>query len=449
MISKFSLSDSYYLIGIGGIGMLGLAVLISESNCKIAGSDLKIGKNCLSLKKLGIPVYEGHCSDNLKNYMQITEPNKVTVIISSAIKEDNPELIFAKNLGLKIYKRGEFLSYIASMHKCSICIAGSHGKTTVTGWLTDTLGKCIKSKVGYMIGGWPVGKESTASIGDGSFFICEVDESDLSLKFFKSDIAVILNVENDHAWDEASEIKLYDAFYTFASNSKNILCNDSWFKEKYLNDYNKLKLIDSLKEINTDLTLPAAFQYENLKTVLSITNFLGINLHQALPAALTFKGMERRMSLRYNKNGYTVIEDYAHHPTEVRKAIAYIKTIYPNKNIQLAFQPHRFARLKKYFKEFADELKTVDKVYLCNVFSAWSTIDKEISIEKLAEEIGSNAVALAGMNWKKISNFIAEKTDSSCITVIMGAGDINELIPELINTLDFKANQKFNGVSAL
>jgi len=442
MSIKFSLSGSYYLIGIGGIGMLGLAILTSESGYTTAGSDIKIGKNCLSLQKLGITIYKGHYSENLKNFIHETEKNKVTVIISSAIKEDNPELIFAKKLGLKIYKRGEFLSHIASMYECSICIAGSHGKTTVTGWLAHTLERTVKSQIGYMIGGWPVDKQSTASAGDGSIFVCEVDESDLSLKFFKSDIAVILNVENDHAWDEFSEIKLYNAFYTFAANAKNILCNDLSFKEKYLIDNKKMKLIASPKEINTDISLPSGFQYENLKTVLSVTNFLGININEALSAALTFKGMERRMSVRYNKNGYIIIEDYAHHPTEVRKAIDYIKTIYPAKRISLVFQPHRFARLKKYFNEFAKELKNVDKVYLCDIFAAWSNIDSEITIEKLAENIGDNALALTDMNWIEVSNFISENIDSSWLIVIMGAGDINELVPELTTVLDIKANQK-------
>jgi len=430
---------SIYFIGCGGIGMCGLAMLSMQLGYEVSGSDIKESKNTELLLANGVNININHSTSNLpknKNFI---------VVYSSAIQNDNPELKEAHKLGIKCYKRGEYLALIAKQYKRVISIAGSHGKTTVTAMIVHILRQCNISDVGYLIGGWPIGWKHLGEIGNEDIFVIEADESDLSLTLIDSHIGVVLNLDDDHSWNVGGKEKLKRGFIGFAEQSNLLL----YASDKELNNtFNCIstpkKMIDfkNMKlhrdDLNQTDNLWGEYQIKNAVMAMAVAVELGISEAKAIKAIKSFPGIERRMQKVFSKNNITVLEDYAHHPIEVKAAIAAVKENYPNQKLTVIFQPHRYARLKHYFKQFIIELKKADRIFIVPVFSAWSSIDK-ISSKDLAENIGEKAVSIDG-SWKEMAGEITKEAiiDDNVI-LILGAGDVNKVIPKIIETFNFKS----------
>ncbi len=420
---------SIHFIGCGGIGMCGLSLLCKQFGFKVTGSDLNSSKNTEYLMVNDITVNIKHSPNNLpKN-------NNSIVVFSSAVSKKNIELKKAMDNGIPCYTRGEFLAFISSHYKTVVSIAGSHGKTTVTSMLVHIFKNTSFPNLGYLIGGWPIGKSTLGNIGDGNIFIVEVDESDLSLTLFKSHLGVILNIDDDHAWNVGGNDKLSDGFKTFAKRSELIIYADEKI-DTFLKDIScqKFKVdFEQINKFNSD-KIYGDYQVKNAQTAMTIALRLGVEKQHIIQCLKDFQGVERRMQKAFSNNIFTIFEDYAHHPSEIKAALEAVKIKYPEKKLVVVFQPHRYARLKHYLNRFSIELKSADKTFVIPTFSAWS--DKEdISEQELVAKIGNNAQFIKG-SWDTIADKIYLNLHfNNCIILVLGAGDVNHVIPKLITQI--------------
>jgi UDP-N-acetylmuramate--alanine ligase len=452
---------SIHFIGCGGIGMCGLALLSLQAGYKISGSDIKKSENTELLQAKGASINTAHSAKNLS----ALQKSKTSIVVySSAIQNENPELREAQRLGIKCYKRGEYLALMATQYKRVVSIAGSHGKTTVTAMIVHILKQCNMSNIGYLIGGWPVGAKTLGEIGKRDIFIIEADESDLSLSLISSHIGVVLNLDDDHSWNVGGKEKLKKGFSRFAEQSDlllyacdkslcNIFKNIPTPKKSIEFKYEKL----SQKGWEQTNNLWGEYQKKNAAMAVAVAIELGISQAKAIKAINTFSGVERRMQKTFSNNSITIFEDYAHHPAEVKAAIATVREAYPNTILTVIFQPHRYARLKYYFNEFACELKKADRIFIVPVFSAWSSVNEKSS-KDLAKNIGKKAIALDD-SWENIAKKVTTKTTAeskayhsilnqktlciqdkhTCkksILLILGAGDVNNVVSKIIKNLN-------------
>lgn len=415
-----------HFIGIGGVGMVGLALIMHEKGYSISGSDMTSSKNVDLLLSKNIKVVIGHSEEN------ISSQKDQLIVRSSAIKDNNIEFRQAQKLKLRSIRRGEMLAEIATEYKRSIAITGTHGKTSVTALLVHIL-KESNMNPGYMIGGRILGWENSAAAGDGSIFITESDESDGTQVHLKSDILLITNIEDDHSWSVGGDEKLFSNFATIARNAQEIIYNHSSMIEDIISFHSNRNKIIFSPEIFKDKSDWGHFQKENANIAVECAVKLGIDRNAAMCALRKFPGVERRMATRFSNDQVQIIEDYAHHPTEVAAAINTFRERFPDYNLKIVFQPHRYARLEKYLQQFALELKKADEIYIIPVFAAWSETGSVNSAD-LAKLIGEKATNISG-SYDELAMVVSKSNQKREIIAILGAGDIDQIITPLIKYL--------------
>ena len=420
--------ENLHFIGIGGAGMVGLALIMHEKGYSVTGSDMAVNSNTRLLAKNGITIAEGHRPDNIPKLSK----GQLLVIRSSAVNDQNPELRAAVNSGHQCILRGGMLAKVASTYAKTVAVAGSHGKTSVTALLVHIL-KSSELNPGYMIGGKVSSWEAPAAAGDGTLFITESDESDGTQVHLKSNILLITNIEDDHSWTLGGKDVLMANFAKIAANAQKVIFNHSESTNSLLGFHSNKKAVFLQPENLADKQDWGSFQKENANLAAVGAIELGIDPETAFCEVRRFPGVERRMSIRYQQNNLILIEDYAHHPTEVRAAIAGIRELFPDYRLLVIFQPHRYARLERYINEFALELKQADRVKIVPVFSAW-TETGPVNSANLAELIGEKAEFLDG-NWSETARRSVEEIVCPAILAVFGAGDIEDLIPELIREI--------------
>jgi UDP-N-acetylmuramate--alanine ligase len=416
----------FHFIGCGGAGMVGLALIMHEKGFTVTGSDLKESANTELLKEKGIQVFTGHSPANIPK----NDKSEIFIVRSSAVSDSNPEFAEALSRGCRHLRRGEFLAELAKTYKCTIAVAGCHGKTSVTGILTHILKECGKN-TGYMIGGKVTGWKYSGGAGDGNFFVTESDESDGTQIHLKSHIAVVNNVEDDHSWTVGGEEILYNNFAKFAANSEKLIYAPSPLADRIFSFHENKRKID-LSPISAkfaDMKEWGGFQRLNATIAVEAANEIGIGRIEAEKHARTFPGIERRMSLRFKKDDFALIEDYAHHPTEVSASISALRERFPGYYLRVVFQPHRYARLEKYIDQLACELRKADEVVIVPVFAAWTEKGK-VSSEDLVSKIGGNA-KFADSDWQSLAKNLSSSIRKKEVLAIIGAGDIDELVKEL------------------
>lgn len=431
-ISQFK--DGYvHFIGCGGAGMFPLALILIELGYKVSGSDMKRGANTDILLQRGAEINVGHNEENLP------KEAKTLVVYSSAVPDDNPELSLAHAKGLTCLRRGEMLGCLSQLYKRTVAISGSHGKTTVTGMLAHIM-ESSGVQAGYMIGGKLAGKSIPARAGDCDIFITEVDESDGTHADMHCTLGLVTNVECDHSWSVGGEERLYKNFQTFAQQSDTLVYVQSEKSDQlFAGHANKEILVTS--EIADKRSFAhlapkrlaewGEYQRANAALAINAAVKLGVDPVEAEKSMSSFEGVSRRMTTHYQTENTALIEDYAHHPTEVRVALSALRERFEGFKVTVIFQPHRYARLEKYLQEFADELRKADSVIVVPVFAAW--VEKgEVDSCSLAELIGEKAVSLKG-EWTEIANK-ALKTlsrEENNVVAVFGAGTINEIISPL------------------
>jgi UDP-N-acetylmuramate--alanine ligase len=457
---KLAKSEIIHFIGIGGIGMSGLSLIMKGKGFKVQGSDISNNINIERLKKEKIKVCIGHKKQNI---------NKATIlVVSSAIKKNNPELKEAKKRQLPIYKRGEMLANIVSLTK-NIVVVGSHGKTTTTSLIASIFQETNLDPT-IINGGVINSINNSAKLGKSDWSILEADESDGSFVFIPPTYSIITNIDREHMdyYHSMDELKNY--FIKFANKvpsfGKAFICYD---------DKNNKVLIKNLKNKNFytyGLDLKSNFCIKNIKQhkehsqfdlKISLPNkknqlikkfkipLLGMhNIKNSVAAtalALTvglpilnikrglknFKGVQRRFNKIFTFNKVDFFDDYAHHPTEIKEVMEGVNNVYKGYEKICIFQPHRISRLRDLKKEFTYAFKNADKVILFPIYTAGEKIKLGFKYTNFAQEIIKNSkVKLFLVNDKfQLAKYIQNNIYGKKIVIGMGAGTISTWMREL------------------
>ena len=430
----------FHFIGCSGIGMAGLAYMVLELKNRVSGSDITYNKSSEILEDNGVKIYIGHSPANLP-YIHNSSINKKNCIIiySSAIDKENIEINQALKDNVLCYKRGQFLAKLSMCFEQIISVAGSHGKTSVTAIITEILKKTDKYNPGYFIGGYPSSYEKNASLGDGKIFITEADESDLSFTYLKSDLGIILNITEDHSWSIGGQKKLMDGFSVFVEKSDRLLLGADNIPKEFLTGLKQAetKIIERKKYDKLFDDKFTGFQRSNITTALNVAEFLGVNPKEAMNIVSDFKGVDRRMSIRYKSDGFVIIEDYAHHPLEIKSVLSSIKKKY-NSDIKVVFQPHRYSRFLYCFDDFCRELDEAEYIFILPIFAAWEKQnDSESLISKFTRKFNNKSIYL-NKTWHDNAGYILDKIGEKGVLLLLGAGDISKLTPELLKSFDEK-----------
>ena len=453
-------TEIIHFVGIGGIGMSGLSLIMQEKGFRVQGSDQYINKNIARLKKENIKIFIGQKRENLKN--------ATIVVISSAIKKNNPEIIEAKKKKLPIISRGKMLAHIVSLTK-NIVIAGSHGKTTTTS-LVSSIFQNTKLDPTIINGGVIKSINNTARLGKSDWSILEADESDGSFVHVPSTYSIITNIDREHMDFYDSMDQLKNSFIQFIekvpSFGKSFVCiddkiNHSLIKRLKSNNFYTYgtnpksnffikKINQNIKytefDLSTNVPNKKKLLIKNIKIpLLGIHNVrnavaatavaltIGISVKDIKKGLLNFKGVERRFSKIFRYNNIDFYDDYAHHPTEIKMVLDGVNKVYPNFEKVCIFQPHRISRLKDLKKEFSFAFRNADTVILCPIFTAGEKIKLGFKYSSFAKEIIKNSkVKLFLVNdLKQLAIFLKRNMYGKKIVIGMGAGSISSWIKTL------------------
>ena len=453
-------TEIIHFVGIGGIGMSGLSLIMKGMGFKVQGSDILNNKNIERLKKNKIQTLINHTKKNIK---------KATIlVISSAIKKNNPELIEARKKGLPIYKRGEMLAHIVSLTK-NIVVTGSHGKTTTTSLLAAIFSK-TKLDPTIINGGVLNSLNNSAKLGKSDWCILEADESDGSFIHIPPTYSIVTNIDREHMDYYKSMIDLKNLFIDFINKvpsfGKSFICIDdknnfellkkikiknyytygtnskSQFRTKNIKltkDYSEYDLVINLpgkKNITINkikIPLLGLHNIRNATAAASVASTIGIPKEIIKKGLKDFKGVQRRFNKIFTYKETNFYDDYAHHPTEIKEILNGIRSAYKKDEIICIFQPHRISRLKDLKKEFTLSFKKADTVILCPVYTAGEKIKLGFSYNDFAREIMKNSkVKLFIVKDKyQLAKFIKQTIYGKKIVVGMGAGTISSWMKEL------------------
>ena len=453
-------TEIIHFVGIGGIGMSGLSLIMREKGFKVQGSDQYINKNIARLKKENIKIFIGQKKENLKN--------ATIVVISSAIKKNNPEIIEAKKKKLPVITRGKMLAHIVSLTK-NIVIAGSHGKTTTTS-LVSSIFQNTKLDPTIINGGVIKSINNTARLGKSDWSILEADESDGSFVHVPSTYSIITNIDREHMdfYDSMDQLKnsfiqfiekvpsfgksfvciddkinhslikrlKSNNFYTYGTNPKS-----NFFIKKITQNFKYTKFdlstnVPNKKKIlikNIKIPLLGIHNVRNAVAATAVALTIGISVKDIKKGLLNFKGVERRFSKIFRYNNIDFYDDYAHHPTEIKMVLDGVNKVYSNFEKVCIFQPHRISRLKDLKKEFSFAFKNADTIILCPIFTAGEKIKLGFKYSNFAKEIIKNSkVKLFLVNdLKQLAIFLKRNMYGKKIVIGMGAGSISSWIKTL------------------
>ena len=459
-MEKFDLSKvkRVHFIGIGGISMSAIALILQKNGFYVQGSDFSENENVKMLKSKGIKVFIGHSKDNITSDIDI-------VVYSKAIKDDNEEMVEAKNKNIVIMSRSKILGMIMHNYSKKICVAGTHGKTTTTALISKVL-LDIGLDPTINVGGIVDEIGGNSHIGENNnVFVAEACEYTNSFLDFVADIEVITNIEEDHLdfFKDLDDIRnSFKKFIELLPDDGLLVINDKIDDIPYLTSCTKAKVVtygddDSAnyyyKNISYDKDYYQSFDVYKGKEFVgrmrqkligrhNALNFLaayavlenqGISFDVVRKSLENFKGARRRLEVKGQKDGVTYIDDYAHHPTEIKASVDALKEL-NYKNLYIIFQPHTFSRTKALLNEFAKALSLVDNVILAKIYAAR---------EKDTGEIGSADIKNIIMNINNKNNFceyfetfeeirkcIASRVTSGDIVVTMGAGDVYKVFDD-------------------
>lgn len=435
----------YHFIAIGGIGMSGLAKYLLEDGHFVSGSDIQDSKYIDALRNLGAVVSIGHKEENLTD-------NVDTVIVSTAIKKSNPELVKARKLGLKIYHRSDLLKEIAesaqNSKKCFIGFAGTHGKTTTSGMTSYVLDKS-KLEPAFVVGGIVPEINTNAQHKSGNHFTAELDESDGTLIKYHPDILVINNLEEDHLDFYKNGMEdIIKVFNQAISQSKKVLVNadDKGIKNlsgdfitfglnqadytaKNIKSSSEGTVFDIYKKSEKIAELKIKLTgLHNIYNTLAVASALvesGVDINKIKEHFATFTGMGRRFQHVCNlENGIQVYDDYAHHPTEIKAVLDAAATKFGKENIVAVFQPHRYTRLQALWEEFKGAFADARRVIVTDVYSASEDAIEGITGENFAKEI--QAEHFSG-SIDEVAKKLLPTLEHNNIVIGLGAGTITNL----------------------
>jgi len=451
--------ERIHFVGIGGIGMSGIAEVLLNLGYKVSGSDLRSSDTTERLAALGGEIHIGHAAGNVKS--------ADVVVISSAVHDDNPEVVEAKAMHVPVIPRAEMLAELMRM-KYGIAIAGTHGKTTTTSMAASILGHAGIDPT-IVIGGKLNAIKTNARLGQGKFLVAEADESDGSFLVLSPTIAVVTNIDADHLDHYQGGIdEIKDTFVEFINKvpfyGLAVLCLDDRniceilprVKKRYIT-YGRSSQADIRathvrhEGFNTSFVvhykgyrlgevsfpMPGPHNVLNAMACIAVAMELDIPFDQIQEGFAQFGGVGRRFTVKGEPQGIMVVDDYGHHPAEIRATLAAARQGWPERRIVAAFQPHRFTRTHELFDEFVTAFYDADVLVLTDVYAAGEQPIKGADAERLSNEIrrhGQKDVTYIG-DREQIPAYLAGVVREGDIVITLGAGNIWQQGEELVRQL--------------
>ncbi|WP_328536068.1 UDP-N-acetylmuramate--L-alanine ligase [Streptomyces sp. NBC_00344] len=453
--------DRPHFIGIGGAGMSGIAKILAQRGAEVAGSDSRESPTAEALRALGATVHIGHAAGHLAD-------DASCVVVSSAIREDNPELARAAELSIPVVHRSDALASL--MHGLrSIAVAGTHGKTTTTSMLAVALTE-LGLDPSYAIGGDLAGPGTNARHGRGDIFVAEADESDRSFQKYDPEVAIVLNVELDHHANYASMDEIYDSFETFVGKvvpggTLVIAADQAGAAEltARVRDLSALKVVTYGESADADVrvhkvtprglssevtvvlngkyltftvSVPGRHYAHNAVAALAAGVALGVPAHNLASALGKYTGVKRRLQLKGEAAGVQVIDSYAHHPTEMTADLEAMRGAVGDARILVVFQPHLFSRTQELGSEMGQALGLADGSVVLDIYPAREDpipgVTSELIIEA-ARAAGADVTAVHDRT--RVPGVVAGMAKPGDLVLTMGAGDVTDLGPQILEHL--------------
>ncbi len=452
-----------HFIGIGGSGMSGIAEVLLSLGYQVSGSDLSESASVKRLRTLGASIIIGHAANNIAG--------ADVVVISSAVKADNPEVVAAKAARIPVVARAMMLAELMRF-KQGIAIAGTHGKTTTTSLISHVL-DCAGLDPTCVIGGRLNSIGTNARLGKGEYLVAEADESDASFLYLKPIMAVVTNIDQDHMETYAHDFaKLKSAFVEFLEHlpfyGLAVLCADDANVREIMPRLSKPMMTYGFSEhaelralnvraagakmlfstvqqrdgrtLDIELNLPGMHNVLNALSAIAIAREVGVSDENIAKALASFTGVGRRFQ-RYGDvkiaggGAYTLVDDYGHHPAEMAATIAAVRGAFPERRVLLAFQPHRFTRTRDLFEDFVRVLSTVDELVLADVYAAG-----ESAIVAADGRALMRAIRVTGKieptfvdTADEIAAAVEARVRDGDVVITMGAGSVGGVAPRLAN----------------
>ncbi len=428
-----------HFVGIGGIGMSGIAELLLNLGYKVSGSDLRESDITRHLTAVGAKVYIGHRAAWIAG--------AEVVVISSAIRGDNPEVAAARKEKIPVIPRAEMLAELMRLKKYGIAVAGSHGKTSttsLTGWLLAQ----ADFDPTVVIGGLVNSMDSNAKLGSGEFMVAEADESDGSFLHLAPVIEIVTNIDLEHLdfYHDIEEIKavFMEFIHKIPFYGAVVLCLDNDNIASLLPQIKKRVITYGLsaqadihardivtKGLNSsfelcrghevlgtiDLPLAGTHNVYNSLAAMAVAMELGVSFEMIRAALTDYSGVQRRLQIKGEAAGITVIDDYGHHPTEIRATLRALREAWPKRRLVVIFQPHRYSRTQALFKEFCTAFHQADMLFMTNIYAADEDPIAGVSSEALLEQIRAHG--------QKGVHFVAEVNEAAAqVLPHLRAGDV-------------------------
>jgi UDP-N-acetylmuramate--alanine ligase len=451
--------DRPHFIGIGGAGMSGIAKILAQRGAKVAGSDAKDSATAQALRALGVTVHVGHAAEHLAD-------DASCVVVSSAIRDDNPELARAAELGVPVVHRSDALAALMEGLR-PVAVAGTHGKTTTTSMLAVSLTE-LGLKPSYAIGGDLDVPGSNAHHGEGDLFVAEADESDRSFHKYAPEVAIVLNVELDHHANYASMEEIYDSFQTFAGRivpggTLVIAADHEGARELTRRLAGSVRTVTYGEAADADVRIlsvvpqglrsevtvllqgqrltfavfvPGRHYAHNAVAALTAGVALGIPAAELAPALAAYTGVKRRLQLKGEVAGVQVIDSYAHHPTEMTADLEAMRAAAGGARILVLFQPHLFSRTQELGEEMGRALALADASVVLDIYPA-----REDPIPGVTSDLIVEAARAAGADVTAVHDkaeapaVIAGMARPGDLVLTMGAGDVTDLGPHILHRL--------------
>lgn len=443
--------ERVHFVGIGGAGLSAIAALLLESGYTVSGSDAALSPFARRLAERGASVYEGHAADNVKGADR--------VIVSSAIPPDNPEIAAARAQGIPVHKRADFLGALME-GRVGVAVAGTHGKTTTTGLIAYLLDRAGQDPT-FIVGGDLIDYGLNARAGQGRPFVVEADEYDRMFLGLRPTLAVITNVEHDHVDCYPTPESVQEAFQAFGAlvpgDGLLIVCADDggarevgalkaqgrlgarsrvatyglrpdadWGAEAIQpngaggNDFLVTRSGETLGLARN--RLPGIHNVVNSLAALAAADFAGVDFNTARNALAEFRGAGRRFEVKGEARGVTVVDDYAHHPTEIRSTLAAARRRFPGRPIWAMFQPHTFSRTRAFLAEFAASFRDADHVVITEIYRSREGFDPSVSGEDIVRRM-QHADARYIPALAEAAEYLAHRLKAGDVLITLGAGD--------------------------
>lgn len=445
-----------HFIGIGGISMSGLAEIAHTRGFAVTGSDMKSSHTTMHLESLNIPVYYGHAASNIEKDVDL-------VVYTAAIHDDNPEIQAAKAANIELVTRSKFLGLIMKDYEFPICVAGTHGKTTTTSMLTHGL-LAANLDPTITVGGILHAIHGNIRIGHTKYFATEACEYCNSFLDFFPKVGIILNIEEDHLdfFKDINDIR--HSFQKFASTIPTdgflaingatpdlagfiapLHCkvetfgldeSYNWYAKNITFDKKACASFDVYYNdsfmINLKLHVTGTHNILNALSVCSVYHFLGLDLNMLNEGLKEFTGADQRFEIKGKFNDITVVDDYAHHPTEIAATLE-VANNYPHNHLYVVFQPHTYTRTRAFLNDFVKVLQNAEHVIITDIYAAREKDPGDISSKDIVELINAAGKEVIYMkDFTEIANYLKANATAGDLIITMGAGNVNQIADILL-----------------